>query len=167
MLNSGKLVLVGMITLAVVLATIAVWHRRESTRRPLELWGAEAAGLIAGSSRAELLVLSGVAGAEGDYVEHKGSKIAVQQRYDLKQVRGLVHLRAALVEDASFHWGEQSECQPVWQYGLQFIEGDRQAIVLLDLDCGVAAVAGRDEIVSIRPIAAGLKQVIAEVQGEQ
>ena len=161
--NSGKLVLVGMFALAVVLASIAVWHRRESTRRPLAFWGADAAGLIAGSSQAKLLVLTkpdSESHSDDSFVEHRGDRLAVESRHDLAEIRGMVHLRAAFVEDASFSWDAPLDCQPNWKYGLQFVNGDRETTVLVDPDCEVAMLAGRNDVVSIRPIAAGLRKVI-------
>ena len=163
--RSGKLVLLGMLLVGIGLAAFAVWHRYANTRQALAFWGPEAAELISTSTGAELLVLapSGESSRTVEpAIEHGGQWFAIRSRHDLSKVRGLAHLRAALVEDASFDWTAAQTCGPQWSHALRFFEGGAETAILLDLECAHAAQLGHTQGVSIQPIAAGLKEFIKE-----
>ena len=166
--RSGKLVLLGMLLVGIALAGFAVWHRYANTRMALAFWGPQAAELISTADGAELLVLApqGESSTTGKpVIEHAGRRFAIRSQYDLSNVRGLAHLRAALVEDSSFDWSGAQTRAPEWTHGLRFFENGRETVVLLDLECGRATSAEHDEGVSIQPIAAGLKKFIEESSG--
>jgi hypothetical protein len=166
--RSGKLVLLGMLLIGVGLAGFAVWHRYANTRQALAFWGPQAAELISTADGAELLVLEPQgesSGTDEPAIEHAGRPFTIRRQYDLSKVRGLAHLRAALVEDSSFDWSGAQACDPRWTHGLRFFENGHETVVLLDLECGRATSAESDEGVSIEPIAAGLKEFIEEASG--
>ena len=166
--RSGKLVLLGMLLVGVGLAAFAVWHRYASTRQALAFWGPHAAGLISTSAGAELLVLARDAKSPsvGGPIEHAGRQLSIRERHDLSDVRGLAHMRAALVEDSSFDWTGSRKCESRWTHALRFFDGDAEAIVLIDLNCQTTASADTTATASIAPIADGLWKIIGELENK-
>ncbi len=62
---------------------------------------------------------------------------AVLRRIDLTDAPGLLHLRQALIVDASFAWAAQptaSAADPQWQFALEAQDEQRQVVALLDLE---------------------------------
>jgi hypothetical protein len=131
-LNSGKLVIVGIVGVAVVAAAFAWWRQYQQGRRALAYWGADGARLIRTAPEVELLTL---APAEGD---GEGDAIPVPKLLDVSGARGLVHARQALISDASFLWSETPRTGPAWDYAFVFRDGPRELTVRFDIRGGWA-----------------------------
>jgi hypothetical protein len=123
----GRLLVAGLVSLGLAAAAIGLWFQWHQTRRCLEFYGPDVAGLIARSPRAELWLLA---------ADPSGRPVAVD-RLDISRAPGLVHLRRGLVEDANFAWGVTAE-EPSWDVALVFENaGDQRASrVILAIDVG-------------------------------
>jgi hypothetical protein len=114
MLDRGKLAVLLMIAVAVAAAGFAWWWNVERTKRSLALYGADGAWLVRNGREVEILKL-----APRDWRDSSAENspstnseplavgdftFAVAARYDVSRVKGLVHARAALVDDPSYEW---------------------------------------------------------------
>jgi hypothetical protein len=185
----GKWIAAGTVGFAVVLAVVNVWYQRHLTHRTQQLWGDDAVSLVANAPTMELLVLdrastsgaasrSTAASAGNETFAIGGFAWKVAQRKDLAEARGVVHLRHALRQDASYDWNAAAASHgasgATWKYALRLGDGDRRATFVLDvefrwitlLDAGVSATGGGDnERATIRlgpKMSQGLKTFVSE-----
>lgn len=91
---SGIVLVMGLLALALGLAAFAVWFQWQQTRRCLDFYGVAAARAIQAADRVELW----------ERVPPSADGPATVRRLDVTGVRGLVHLRRGLVEDANLDW---------------------------------------------------------------
>ncbi len=167
MIDRGKLVILSIFSMAVAAAAFA-WHfRMQSVDRILPFWGSEAAILIRDAPRVEILRLQQDAnGSESTKLE----SLTIDQRpiyiTDGKEISGapgLLHARQALLEDASFSWGErQGPSQPRWHWALRFTDGARRVTIAFDASCQHARFCEKGRHLSPAPIAAGMCTFITE-----
>ena len=112
MLDRGKLAVLLMLAVAVAAAGFAWWWNIERTKRSLALYGPEGAWLVRNGREVEILKLaprkagdlSAEDQPEGDSLVLGDAQFAVADRYDVSRVKGLIHARAALVDDPSYEW---------------------------------------------------------------
>jgi hypothetical protein len=112
MLDRGKLAVLLMLAVALAAAGFAWWWNVERTKRSLALYGADGAWLVRNGRVVEILKivprneddLPAEDQPEGGSLMLGDSKFAVAARYDVSRVKGLVHARAALVDDPSYEW---------------------------------------------------------------
>lgn len=112
MLDRGKLAVLLMLTVAVAAAGFAWWWNVERTKRSLALYGSEGAWLVRNGQLVEILKLASDKAGElsGDDAADDASlavgnlRFKVVARYDVSRVKGLIHARAALVDDPSYEW---------------------------------------------------------------
>lgn len=129
----GGRIVVGLVVLAALLASFAVWFQWNQTRRCLALYGADRARVIQTARRVELWRLA---------VEPQAGRPLVAERQDISLARGLVHLRRGLVEDANFSWPDAAGDRlpaAAWDEALAFYTSDTATpavILALDLDGG-------------------------------
>ena len=149
-----------MLALGVGLGTFAVVWQWGQTRRCLSFYGSEAAHRIQSAPRVELWRLD-----PGDRLPP-----ATEQRTDISQARGVVHLRHGLVEDANFSWDAPSGSGPAPAFALAFFdratdaEPDTVLVVSLDESGGSLEVAGRPGAVTLGRIAAGLRTWLTDFE---
>jgi len=139
---SGKFVLLAMVGLGLA-AALGTWRfYAAEQRRPLELWGPEAAELIVRAEKVEVLQLEALprerAPVEADarssasahdekvarddvspnrvsrdeIIPLAGRLLVVRGRRDVSTARGLGHLRVSLVNEASFDWSPEAADVP-------------------------------------------------------
>lgn len=167
MLSRGKLAILAMLLLAFTLTGISVvWHYYQGDQAK-EFWGTKSAVLIRHAAKVEVLQLrlaNGVTGSEAERLTIDNVLFDVVQKKDISQMRGLIHARHALIEDASFHWDKtRGECQGQWNCAMRFTAGDSSAIVLFDFECELARlILSPREVRVTSHIMAGLKRYIAE-----
>jgi hypothetical protein len=168
---SGKLVIVGILVLAVVAAATSWWFRYHATHRAAEFWGANVAALIRDASQVTLHVLP----------MNTAPVLAspVQSGLDVSQAQGLTHLRNALLEDHNFIWPAVDQALIAadetldWKWILKFRDpnGGKWAAIQFTKDCTLAArVMSSKERGSVRPTAArtapmmtkGLREMFTE-----
>jgi hypothetical protein len=163
----------GVLVLALGLASFAVWFQWGQTRRCLTFFGVEAARRIQSAPRVELWSLAAEPGA-----------VRRTAAWDVSQAAGLVHLRRGLVEDVNYRWepvpaegqglgnpaGGQSAMDAarplgpgVWTEAIVFrgdADGDANGdatTLAFDLDGGWMTVVGRPGRVRLGPIGPGLR----------
>jgi hypothetical protein len=154
--NSGKLLILGIVAVAVLMAGASWWFRYRATHRAAEFWGPAVARLIRDAPEVRLVDLRG-----GD------APAAV----DISKAPGMIHLRYALLEDRSYKWPDPSISlrlgisSPRWS--LTFADPDvgEEIAIRFPANCELAKLAGDETngwAISCSPIAIGLQQVFAE-----
>ena len=148
MRSRGKLIVLGILLLAVALAVGNMVFQTYASGRAVGYWGSDAAKLILTASQVELLELEPAGtsfSANAEYLEVAGGRFAIVQKLDISQARGALHFRRALVADNLYEWGRALETPltwPQWRYALRFRDGDAAFTLLLAEGC--AAVSGLD-----------------------
>lgn len=162
----GRLIVAGMILLAVSLAAFALWFQWRQTRRCLAFYGADAARCIQHADRVELW--QPVVTAEGT------GRLQPAARADISGARGLVHLRRGLVEDGNFLWDATAGGDGSWDAALAFYEegtaSEPAAVLAIDFgpDAGSGAieVVGRPGRVGLGRLAKGLRSWLESSRAE-
>jgi hypothetical protein len=162
--SSGKLVIIGIVTVALAAAAASWWFRYAATHRAADFWGPHTTRLIRDAPTVELFQFapptklapssSGAAALLGDATAR-----------DLSRAPGLIHLRNALLEDRSYRWPPQPmRPNDRWQWALRFRArpSDDAAILFFSPDWTSVGTPGRNEILSCQPIAAGLTEMLGE-----
>lgn len=158
-MQSGKLVVLGILLAATLAATYAWINQRSAGRMALEFWGQEAAFAMRHAKQVELHRLD--------------SAGQPAQTVDLSEAKGLVHARHSLIVDASYVW-DSADSQPEsipnstpnspnWQYEIHF-EDPQSYGIRLDLENNLIASANDEtKIAQLRShFAGGLKTFLAE-----
>ncbi len=161
---SGKLVIIT-ILIAAVGAALGGWvFRYNATHRAVEFWGPEAALAIRDAKKVSLTQVSR---------DKEGYRLA-SFTVEVSDAPGLMHLRAALLEDRSFEWPAEEE-DNVSPFGndipfgweLKFARDTTRNVTVYfspDFKRAYNFLDGRRcRHVSCAPIAAGLKQVLIEM----
>lgn len=172
MIDRGKLVILFIFGLALSATAFSWWYHTQRGDRALLFWGRQAAMKIRHAPQVELLQIDRAENVtptgEREVVPIGGRDYCVKDRRDISKVPGMLHARQALIEDASFAWGESPDGrEPDWQFVLVFSERGEQAIIALDSDCQHVRQCPSDGQASLRPIASGMRTFIAEqLQGD-
>jgi hypothetical protein len=159
--NSGKVLILGVIAVAMVAAMASWSFRYEATHRVLEFWGPQAATLI--RDAAHITLRSDAPSADG-----AGTEAADVPR-DISRAKGITHLRNALLEDHSYDWTAKAPADIAWGNSLVFNMAENaepRAVVLFSPDfqwaaSGTSEDAGK-KAVSTAPIAKGLQKFFAD-----
>lgn len=137
-MSRDKAVILILFALAIAGGSIAIWYHYDQGRYVRVLWGPAAASTVRNSQHVELLVLdpTRVPPDLSDTTWPDWLASAVTARHDLTAARGLIHVRHALLVDASYEQPvSSSTSSPHWHYALHFIrQADPPTYVLLDLE---------------------------------
>jgi hypothetical protein len=170
MLDRGKLAVLGLLAVGLVAAGFAWWWNFQHGRKCLEFYGSEAALLIRTAPRVELLELAAStdnkATSNADLLQLGEQSFRIVRQLDISKAPGLIHARTALVDDASYRWGEKpAACPPQIQYAVRF--SDRSSVTLaFDFACERVRRAERGgQAVLIPKVAAGWKSFLARQAG--
>jgi hypothetical protein len=180
--TSGKLVIVGILTVALASAAASWWFRYAATHKAVRFWGSDITELIRDARHVLLLrnpppEISHLAESNPARAHFYESVVKVSD------APGLLHLRNALLEDQSFHWPTSSESFPEpppdagrWQdsgyWQLVFFDSQmnkNSVLIRFSKDCRQAMMlqpsfmANVAVTVSTEPIAAGLQKVFTEM----
>ncbi|MGI9178127.1 MAG: hypothetical protein ACR2IT_09770 [Pirellulales bacterium] len=155
----GSVLVVSLLTLALGLATFALWFQWNQTRRCLAFYGADAARSIQSAPRVELWRLQ---------TEASTGRVVALDRTDISAAPGLVHLRRGLVEDANFTWSSEAAPRrsvPTWDVAFAFFQSGEQvspsAALAVDLDePGIITVVGRPGRTELGRVGRGLRRWI-------
>jgi hypothetical protein len=166
---SGRWAILAVAAMALLMASYAWWHHRQSGRRALAFWTPATSLLISRSASVDIFELGPLptensAGAD-PAADRFGNLPLVARRTKLIEraasVPGLGKACTILLQDNAFAWDEPIDaCQPVWQYAIEFRDADRAATVLISLSCPRVKLLNRDATVSIRPIAEPLREFL-------
>jgi hypothetical protein len=154
--NSGKLLILGIVGLAIVLAGASWWFRYRATHEAAEFWGPRAVRLIRDAPRV---------------VYRDLQTTPPDRKHDVSSARGLTHLRNALLEDRSFEWPASNrplatKASKMLEFGFESDASSPPLRLYFSPDlCWVtdaSADAGRPGAICCRPIAAGLGEMFGE-----
>jgi hypothetical protein len=139
-----------------------LYHQRLQ-RRPLALWGSEAANLILRAPDVEFCRLKRASeGAlSSQVIATNRETFETTDCHDAARIRGFLHLRHSLLNDFSFDWSDAATGKHDWQYVVRFRDGDQTATLLISADFNYVMLVEREATISVMPIAAGLKEVLA------
>jgi hypothetical protein len=153
MRNSGKFVILGILTVALASAAASWWFRYSATHEAAQFWGPQNARLIRDAPHVALvrLILS----------EPPTTR-------DISRAPGMLHLRNALLEDRSFLWEQGIEAAPKnggWKLAFSDPATGEQFTIRFTTDCRGAIDDSdpRGRAVSTAPIAKGLREIFAEL----
>jgi hypothetical protein len=151
--SSGKLVIIGIITLAVASAAASWWFRYSATHRAVNFWGPDAAELIRDAPRVSLVRLI------------LGDPPATR---DISKAPGILHLRNALLEDRSFQWRQSFGAAPKgggWKLVFSDPATGEEFAIRFTTDCGGAFDDSQPSkrSISTAPIAEGLREIFTEL----
>ncbi len=167
---SGKLVIIGILAVALAAAGISWWFRFHTTHRAAEFWGPEAAQLIRDAPTVMLSTFSTpvttqstkiVSPVRGDYGAEP------QVRHNVTSAKGLVHLRNALLEDQSFNWPSQPTSPFMqWEQALIFSDSNmgRSVYVLFSPELKLVASVETNRTLSYETISEGVAEMFAEFE---
>jgi hypothetical protein len=170
---SGRLVIVVMFLLAFAMSGGAWLYQYNYSRRSAEFWG-ESSRLIGKSPELQFLELASVPQddeADGADLENAVAGRAVIAHHDLRNEKGLIHLRHIFIQDDNFLWDARSR-EPVtsdrdWAYALRFVEGPSEQMVLLDrgfqLMGKLSAEGGQVDVLPCPRIAGPLQRYLTDV----
>lgn len=118
-MNSGRWVIVTILTMAIAATAFAWWFRGQQGHRALDFWGSEAAYAIRFGPEVTAWQLQREQQPDADEFEIDGETWwAIES--ELSKAKGLVHARQALIEDASYRWDDSQLDTPNWDYALRF-----------------------------------------------
>ena len=166
--KSGKLLILAILAIALTSGVFSWWFRWSATRRVAAFWGPEVTTIIRDAQRVEAYRLA-PDGIETDQTLSAGKReYPVEKRIDASQGHGLVHLKQALLEDRSYDWEASvvhDELIPRW--ALMFHPPAAQVlgtpvILLFDDACERAIEPESRRTIDCKPIASGIKSVLAE-----
>jgi hypothetical protein len=112
MSTTGKVTVVAIVGVAVALGLFNFVYQQRRTARSVAYWGPAHRALIVGE-QVEVLAVG-------------PRPYRVARRKAGSDVRGLLHVRRALLDDGTYHWEQpQPEQPPVYRYAIRF-ESERQ-----------------------------------------
>ncbi|MBI2824577.1 MAG: hypothetical protein HYX69_07825 [Planctomycetia bacterium] len=166
----GKWVILAIVALAVAAGAFSWFYFAWLQRRPLALWGSHAAALMMRAPTARAYRLEPMAdAAAGDAAPGQpvfavdGEPFRGTAARDVSRAKGFLHIRQSLVHNASFAWDEPAgDCQPKWEYAIEFEDRGERAVVAFAFNCGRIALVESDRTASIRPAAAEIKSFLVE-----
>jgi hypothetical protein len=153
---SGKLVILAIIAVALAAAGTAWWFRYSATHRAVHFWGADAAQLIRDAPIVKLTEYGGR--PDADFMKPINSR-------DISRAPGLVHLRAALLEDRSFNWPIENSVPGRWGWAIDFLNPDgTNATLNFTRDWEYVGTPNQDNVIlSCKPISLGLRKFVDEL----
>ena len=162
-------------------ASSAWYYQYQQGQQVLAHWGVEHAGRIRLAPRCKLLKLdkasvtdetrTDAAGAAemagtsmGRYLEIGGVNFPIRWERDLTGAPGFVHARHALIQDASYDWGNATAATNDWDYAIFFQDDGGTTILAFDLEHAVVANAeDLRQRASIAPTINGFRSYFAEL----
>ena len=139
-MKRDRILILIILAIAVAAAVFAGWFRWSQGHRAMDFLGADLARqirfaesigllwldspLVDAVSREDLLAI--------DTLTIDGVKWRVHQRRDITHSRGLVHARQALIQDATYVWGNYAlDPESAWTHALVFHTAGKDDVVLL------------------------------------
>ena len=167
MQQSGKLLIVGILGVALAAAGFAWWFQFSRGQRALAYWGGETASIIRHGDAAELFLIA--TSGNGESLEVDGQNYVMLREISLDAAPGFVHARHALIDDASYRWDDPPPDAIVWTHAVAFDNQQGQVVwTVISLDDGVLRqLEGSRPLVMSEKLQAGLKQFFAEQLAEE
>lgn len=166
---SGRLAVGALLLLGALAVAVAMTFHYRSQARPLALWGPEVAQLLLTAPRVELLLLSPPSELEGgsdaatEALVCNDRFLAITDRYDITQARGMVNVRQGLINDRTFDWEAPLGARGVtFTHALRFREGEQSATLLIDFRARQMHLLETGAEVCFAPVAEGLRKFVDE-----
>ena len=164
---SGKLVIFGIVGVALGAAGTSWWFRYVSTNSAARFWGEKNVRLIRDAPIVELYFWDRLPDAAFNSSFKEVSVESAGGR-DISQLPGLTHLRNALLEDRSFRWPAEQALPGSWGWVLLFRTANRNqaAAIFITREWGLVSSwenTKRSVILSSKPIADGLSEMLADI----
>jgi hypothetical protein len=159
---SGKLVIIGILTVALASAGISWWFRYNATSQAARFWGPQTARLIRDAPTVELYQWSSVptaafqTGFSQTYLGRANGR-------DISKAAGLTHLRNALLEDRSYQWPAEPAIPGSWGWVLVFRNERRNTAILFFARDWKYVSSFDHDLLSCEPIADGLTEMLGEL----
>jgi hypothetical protein len=132
MFDRGKLAVLTMLGVALAAAAFAWWWNVQSKKQALAFFGPTAARLIGKAPTVELVAVRPAApGDTGERLSIGDQHFTVLARHDVSQAQGLIHARAALLDDASYEW-QTPVILTLRPFMVRFAEGPDESLLALD-----------------------------------
>ncbi len=134
---SGKLVIIGIVIVAVGAAATSWYFRYIATHHAAKFWGGGSAALIRDAAQVTL----------GSWPNDAAAASSGRKDFDVSEAHGLTHLRNALLEDFNFDWPGLHD-EPIaaddfhdWRWILTFRDPKSSKFVAIQFteDCTLAA----------------------------
>jgi hypothetical protein len=163
---ASKLMLLAMLAISLAGAGGGWWYQQSLQRRPIQLWGHEAATLMLRAPTVELWRLKPVINGEPASIRitAQGDAFEADKRIDVSRAPGFLHLRHSLLSDYSFDWSDSASGKRDWRYALRFADKERTATVLFSGDFHYALLVETGAAASIQPIAAGVEKLFDDAK---
>jgi hypothetical protein len=168
--NTGRIVILGMVVIALLAALYAQWHLYFDSRRALEYYGADASTLVQQSDHLDLLYLAPVT------PELQARRLAeitildetyvVTKMANIDKAPGVIHARTALLSDSNYDWISTANGSPNWVYAFQFRKNKSTAIVAFSPGSSQAILVGGKNAISIAPIAPAIERFRRDAEAE-
>jgi hypothetical protein len=165
-MNRSKWMIVGIVGLSLLAVVASLVWRYLETRDVLEFWGPDAVELIARAEQVELMKLRPISETElpePPLLMVDGWPHAIIEISDARKSPGFTNARHALTLSRSFQWDQQADAEPTWSLALQFSEGEKSVVVLIDPDRRLVRLKNNKRAAVIQPrIADGLATLFDE-----
>jgi hypothetical protein len=182
MKNSGKIVIVTIVAVALGAAAFAAWYQYRGQKNALDFWGTTSAVLIAEAPEISIFELGEAGPSEQEQDEPEAAEAEDAEATHPKSLEyadrswkvlsakpgreapGIKNIRRALVQDTTFDWKTTpSDVEPEWQYAIAFTDHKNWATVLFDFETGRVALTGGNKSAPLDPAAnKDLREFFAE-----
>ena len=154
--SRGNYAVAGMLALGLAMASFAWWWNLGRGSQCVQFWGPQAAKSIRVTPYVVVYELAPRASAEpaAETLKFGSESLAILRQKEITGLRGLIHARNSLLEDASFRWESPPPATPHWQYALQWTAGRDSVTVLFALDAPCVAQAETQKTVVLTDFAA-------------
>ena len=129
----GSVVVLAMFALAAAAAVFAWLWKYNSGRQTLEFFGPEGIRLIRDAPVVEILIPTPA--FEGQqpigFVDRQGQPLAIYERLDISQAKGLVHARASLLDGGNYRLDPKPTSPSPWSEIIRFAEGDKELLLTI------------------------------------
>jgi hypothetical protein len=143
-LVTGKLAIIGMLSVAGCLALFGWWWRYEQANQASAWWGNQHIHAIltpesATAFRVHPLKADEASADSTELFEFQKVKLEGEKPVEITNARGFLHARHSLTQDISFEWSgttdaEASPSVPRWEYGLRLLHGNKPTTLLFDFE---------------------------------
>ncbi|HEX7375477.1 MAG TPA: hypothetical protein VF278_00115 [Pirellulales bacterium] len=157
----GKHALLAVLAIGVVGAGAGWWYQHGLQRRPLALWGGNAARLILYAPEVAFCELEQSPGeSSSNSVVIAGEPYFEHGCQDVARRPGFIHLRNSLLHDYSFDWSDTAAGARRWRSMLRFRQDDQTATLVFTDDFQYVMLVETGATACLRPIASGLRDVL-------
>lgn len=157
----GKHALLAVLAIGVVGAGAGWWYQHSLQRRPLALWGGNAARLMLYAPDVAFCELEQTPGEpSSDSIVIAGERYFEHDRQDAARRPGFIHLRNSLLHDYGFDWSDAATGARRWRSMLRFRQDDQTATLVFSDDFQYVMLVETGATACLRPIASGMRDVL-------